>query len=597
MIETIKSYLVSLGINLDQKTFDKAENAMESLEEGAESFSKTVVKSFAAAGAAIIGTIASVNVAIAKFLGNLAQADLENEKFATQMWISKDAAAELNNTLKAMGATIEDLYLSPELLRNFQELRSTISEMRPPAEFGNQMKFIRSIKLEFQRLKLEATYALQWIGFYLFKYLEGPLRDIKTGFGNFNDAIIKSMPDWTRRIAQVLSWFVRLGHTIIQLGRDIFQFLDRIGDMIPMKLKVIGGALLALGLIIKSGPLGIMIFLLTSALLLLEDFYTYLRGGKSAFEPLWRRLQEFYQVLKDTGVIDRLKQAFLAALDMISRAIYMVGDALIWLFDRGKEVSAWLYEFFAELNKNDLLSGLLTSLGDFGKEILNLVEWVGGLIAKFFELEQVKSILQGVGDFLKDTFMVALENVKAMLDKITATMEIVRTYFSGDEAGLEKALKKAEDANNRQTQANVAYAGKVGGAINYALFDENAPNPYGSNNANIAKEVEPSFKKALDSSELAKGLRTYSQDLKSGLNLLAMSINPEVYDRYQAMSTGTYDSSYAYSNTSNQTIIRTENNPTFYITAPTPQATAQEVNAKLIPYQGINIRNIRPVNN
>lgn len=592
----IKSYLISLGMQVDQKTFDQADNAIESLEDGVKSFSNTVVKSFAAAGTAIIGTIATVNVAIAKFLGGLAQTDLENQKFATQMWISHDAAAELNNTLKAMNATIEDLYLSPELLRNFQQLRSTINEMKPPAEFKDQMKFIRSIQFEFQRLRLEGTYALQWIGFYLFKYLEGPIRSIKEGFSNFNDSLVESMPEWTRSIAQVLSWFVRLGHTIIQAGRDIFKLFDRIGDMIPTKIKVIGAALLALGIIMKTGPFGIFLTLISAGLLLLEDFYTYLRGGKSAFEPLWRRLQEFYQVLKDTGVIERLQQVFLASLDMISRAIYMVGDALIWLFERGKELSAWLYEFFGELNKEGLLSGLLMSFGDFGKEILNLVTWVGELIAKFFELEQVKSILQGIGDFLKDTFTVALENIKSLLDKITATMKIVRTYFSGDDAGFEQALNEMENVNNRQTQANLAYAGKVGTFANYALFDENAPNPYGNNNANIAREIEPSFKKALNDSELVKGFRTYTQDLKSGLNLMAMAINPEIYDRYQAMSAGTYDSSYAYSTNSNQTIIRNDNNAVFHITAPSPQAAAQEVQTKWMGLNSMNLRNIRPVN-
>ena len=194
MIDVIKEYLVSLGMSVDKKSFDEANKTVDALEKGVKISAGSIAKSFTIASATIVTAMVTATVGIATFMSSLATADLESEKFARRMWLSKETAAELNYTLKAMGSTIEDLYLSPELMRNFQQLRATIKDMRPPPEFQSQMKTIRSIQYEFQRLKLESTYALQWIGFYLFKYLEGPIRNIKSGLGGINDSVTKSMP-------------------------------------------------------------------------------------------------------------------------------------------------------------------------------------------------------------------------------------------------------------------------------------------------------------------------------------------------------------------------------------------------------------------
>ncbi|NRQ51989.1 hypothetical protein [Brevibacillus sp. HD1.4A] len=633
MIDVVKEYLVSLGMQLDRKSFESAETAVEVLESGIKEFAGTAVKQFALAGTAIASFFATANVGIASLLSSLAKADLETEKFATQMWISKGAAAEINNTLKAMGATIEDLYLSPELLRNFQQLRATINDMKPPPEFQNQMKFIRSIQLEFQRMRLEATYALQWIGFYLFKYLEGPIRNVKKGMQGFNDAITKNMPRWTQSVAQFLSWFGRLGIAAVKGGRDIFELFSKLGDHIPEKLKVIGAALLALGLILKTGPFGIIFSVLTGILLLLDDFYTYLEGGESALGPLWKKLQEFFKLLKDTGVIDRLRESFARAFRKIEEWIRRGIDWLQQLFAKVQErgyldnlekawsstfgllfeiirgLWDWLSSFFDELNKDGILSGLIDSLVALNTTVLDAIGWVADLVSKFLEMEQVQTVLEGIGDFVSGTLRFALEGIKNTIDGITNGIKIAKAWLSGDDAGLQDALKEMEGIRSRQSDFAQHYGGKVKDFISYMFTDSNPPSllqgtatvdkdteRLNTSINNLPRGLEPAFKKALNESEFIKGLRSYNQDIKSGLNMLAGAINPEVFDRYQAMSLGTYSSSYMYSSNSNQTIIRNENKPVFNITSTDPKLAAQEANSLWSSWSSMNIHNIRPVN-
>ncbi|WNF07271.1 hypothetical protein [Brevibacillus borstelensis] len=630
MIDVIKEYLVSLGMAVDKKSFDEATQTMAQVEKGTNNAVASMSKGFVAFGVAAAGAIASVTLGVGAFLGSLAKAELENEKFARQMWMSKDAAAELNNTLKAMNATVEDLYLSPELMRNFHELRATIKDMKPPPEFQNQMKFIRSIQFEFQRMRLEGTYALKWIGFYLFKYLEGPIKNIKSGLKGFNDAIIKNMPRWTKNVAQFLSWIVRLGIAMAKGGRDLLRMFGALGDRIPQSIKLIGAALLGLALILKTGPLGIIFALLTSVLLLLDDFYTYLEGGESALGPLWKKLQDFYKLLKDTGVIDRLGKAFDNAFRTIEGWLKRAWGWLQQLYNKLQErgyldamesawsstfglllkivqgLWGWVTAFFDELNDEGILSGLIDSVIDLGKEINETIGWVADLVSKFLELEEVQSVLEGIGNFVSGTLKFALELVKNAIDGIANSIKIARAWLSGDDEGLQQALKEQDALRKHEAEFAQRYGGKIKDFFNFMFVDENAPNPFLTGTAesskqadkintsviNLPKGMEPSFKKALNESELVKGFRSFNQDLNKGFELLARMVNPDAFENYQAMAAGTYSNSYLYTSnaTSNQTIIKNENKPSFYITSNDPKGVAREVEQT---WSGMNIRNMR----
>lgn len=319
MLDVIKSYLVSLGFQVDNATFNKGQLAIKSMDKTVEGFAGNSVKNFAKAGTAVTSFFVAANIGIAKYMQGLAKADLQNEMFARKMWMNKDSAVAYKNSLSALGAELQDLYLSPELLQRYNELRKQATQLSAPDEYDDQMKQIRDVVFEFQRLKLESTYAMQWVGYYLFKYLEKPIGDIKEMMKELNDSISKNMPSWTKDVAQVLSWIVRLGSAGAWAIQKLFNALDELSP----KTKVAGSAFLGLFALLKMGPIGWIIAGLTTLLLLLDDYKTYTEGGDSLFGDSWEKLDKFKQTLEDDGTFASFKES----LDSISGSLgNILGD-------------------------------------------------------------------------------------------------------------------------------------------------------------------------------------------------------------------------------------------------------------------------------
>jgi len=345
-VDVIKEYLVSLGFKVDASSFGQTKKVMADADKMVAKFASSSKSQFLKAGASVVGFVATANVAIAAFIANLAQADIKNQEFARLMWMSNDAAYAYNNTLKALGATVDELWLSPELMQRFQALRGQAGEMRPPEEYAQQMKTIRDIMFEFQRLKLEGMYALQWIGYYLFKYLEGPLKSIKVSFKDFNDSLTKKMPEWTKNVAQVASWFVRLGIAIYRI-KEI--------------LGIVVAAFAAFSLV-NMGPLGLIVAGLTALLMLIDDYYTYKDGGESAFPKLWKWIDNLVQSMEDNGTIDDFTDSLNELIDSFNELMSSLddlatdfnfkdlGDALTWLANGALKLLA------------DVLNGIAYSL-------------------------------------------------------------------------------------------------------------------------------------------------------------------------------------------------------------------------------------------
>ncbi|GAB6170547.1 hypothetical protein JCM15765_03940 [Paradesulfitobacterium aromaticivorans] len=384
MINVIRQYLVSLGFHVDTPSLNTAQHAMNTVEKSIASFSDTALKRFAVAGTAVTAFFLAAEVGTAKFIMNLGQADLQTQIFARRMWMSVDSARAYQNAIEALGVSLQDLYLSPELMQRYIELRKEAFELQMPSkEYEQEMKAIRDITFEFQRLKLEGTYALQWIGYYLNKYLEPVLGKSGTNLKNINDLIQQKMPQWTEKVAQFVSWFARMGVA----AWDIRGALGAI-------VAVFAGFKL-----INMGPLGLMIAGLTALLLLLDDFNTYKNGGQSALPQLWEwvdktegKVKEFFDSFKDSGELDK----FIQALAGLVTSFKDVSKATTEALDELAKLAG--YEDFGDmLTKNTLT---------FIKRMVYMLEGVVYLLKATVDL--IKGLI--TGDFsqwfqdLKDEF-------------------------------------------------------------------------------------------------------------------------------------------------------------------------------------------------
>lgn len=389
MLEVIKSYLVSLGFQVDNNTFNQSQKAVKDMDKTMTAFTTGAAKNFAVAGAAVTSFFVAAEVGIAKYMAGLAKADLENEMFARKMWMNKDSAIAYKNSLSALGAELQDLYLSPELLDRFNRLREQATELAAPEEYNEQMKKIRDVTFEFQRMKLEMTYSIQWIAYYLFKYLEKPINSIRDAMGAMNDKISKDMPHWTKQVAQVLSWVVRLGEAGAWAIGNIIKVLDQLSP----KTKVAGSAFVGFFALLKMGPIGWIIAGLTALLLLLDDYKTYQEGGDSLFSDSWAQLDKLKQTMEEDGTFKKFK----SSLDSVS----------------------------------DSLLGILGSLGDIGEKIAT------GLGFKSFS------------DMLMQGTLTTLKSLETALQGIAGALEIIDGILSGDGSKLQSGADKFSKSMNK----------------------------------------------------------------------------------------------------------------------------------------------------
>jgi hypothetical protein len=349
MNNVLKEYLVSLGFKVDSQTLNQMKQTLHDVQQAISKLQGVTSAKFATAGAAVTTFVASATISLAHFMSELSKTELRMQMLGRQMFTTTDNATAFANSLNAMGRTMEELYLSPELIAQFKELQKQSMEMRPPAEFKDQMKSIRSISFEFQRLKLETTYAMQWIGYYVYKYLEEPIKKLKISLSGINDYITKNMAKWTQRLAQIVSWVGRLALALYSVKEAI---------------AVVAGAFTAWKLFnLASSPIGLMILGLTTLLLLIDDYNTWQRHGKSLFGDTW-------QSLKDNGVFEGISDVVVSVKDLFG-ALLDVGKALadLLLTLAGNKTLSEFADFLEKRIANVLkaIAGYITTIKDLIK--------------------------------------------------------------------------------------------------------------------------------------------------------------------------------------------------------------------------------------
>lgn len=512
-LEVIKSYLVSLGFSVDKNSYDTATRTIESAGESLSKFAGDTVKNFGVAGATVTSFLATAAVGIGKFLSGLGEAQIQYEMLARQMWTTQENAEAFNTTLKAMGVSLQELYLSPTLMKQYQELHAEAFQMMPPSDFQKQISLVQSITFEFKRMKLEATYSLQWIGYYFIKYMHGPLTSIHQLLQKLNDSMIKGMPTWTKVIAQVMVWVTQLFGTVVQTFQYAWKAITDLFNMIPKKVKEVGAVFLALGVLIKSGPVGIIIGLL----LLLNDFYTYLKGGHSEFAPLWAGIMGFYDRLKDSSAFKAFKKGFKDAMDVISNAIPRAKQAIsdFWktlnqngtinniekTFSNGfgiiskifQDLNSYAQMLFRTLSQSGVFQSLGSDIMQLIKSVSDLFSAITGLINNILGLKSTNSVFKTIGQVITDTILVALKLVDTSLKEIITLVNTITDIFQGKWSQVWKNIKSMLTGSNlASSTSNQSYIYPSGNTNhstnnNQQLQVNQTNNIYGSNPTSTAK--------------------------------------------------------------------------------------------------------------
>ncbi|MBY6877903.1 hypothetical protein [Clostridium botulinum] len=244
--------------------------------------------------AAVVAAVASIKK-ISNFLNELGKQDVEYEKLSRQLWTTKENARDIDSALKTLGVTMQDLWLSPTLLKQFNQLRKDSQQLKLPPEFKDNIKVIQGLGLEFKRLNQFGKLAFQWIGHYILKYVAGPLAEFKQKLSRFNDKFIKVIPYIAKVIGSAIGIILRILLLIFRVLEPIFSIVSKIVGFVigliekipgPIKkvLKLIG----VIAALIMAGPVGVILLIIA----LLDDLFTFLRGGKSVIGSVFGFFKE-----------------------------------------------------------------------------------------------------------------------------------------------------------------------------------------------------------------------------------------------------------------------------------------------------------------
>lgn len=312
MSNILEEYLVRIGAEVDKDAFAGAAQAISSLS-GMLGKLGSILKY----GAIFVG-LAKVTEAVIDNIKAVASADLEYQKLAQSMWVTKDTAKTLSVVLKTMGASQEDVAWVPELREQFFRLRQEMAELSTPADADGQLAWIREIGYDVQSLQLKLKMFKEWVVYYLIKELQPYIKEFQKFIRWLNDKFGKNLPALARKVASVLASVVRVAMSLVKALKWLFEGIYNFIDALPSKTKALVAVFAVVGAAIMAGPFGLMMMAIGTALIMLEDFFGYLEGRESSntLKPLWKWLTDENNPLR--RLIEKLKEGIAFILEKLT---------------------------------------------------------------------------------------------------------------------------------------------------------------------------------------------------------------------------------------------------------------------------------------
>lgn len=317
MIENmIQEYLVGLGVKIDKPGFNELNSTLNATTRTIEGATSGWSRQFVTASGIVSAALGSIATAALGVMKATADQDLAMEKLARNMMVSKDAAWEMKKATDALGESINDIALTPELMDRYEKLIEDGKNMKVGGDFEQTARSFRDLMFEFTRLKQEVSYAMTWVGYYLLKYLNRPLAEAQARFRSFNDMFIRNMSVWTEKAARALVYIINIGMHFVTFIKDVTGHIYDMWMSFPKGIKIATGAIGAFWALLKMSPLGRIITLVSALLLLIDDYYGYFEGKDALFGKYWEKLNNLITWAKEK-VTDFAK----AAMPIIERIV------------------------------------------------------------------------------------------------------------------------------------------------------------------------------------------------------------------------------------------------------------------------------------
>ena len=415
MSNILEEYLVRIGAEVDKDAFAGAAKAINNLS-GMLGKLGSILKY-----GAIFAGLAKVTEAVIDNIKAVASADLEYQKLAQSMWVTKDTAKTLSVVLKTMGASQEDVAWVPELREQFFRLRQEMAELSTPADADGQLAWIREIGYDVQSLQLKLKMFKEWVVYYLIKELQPYIKEFQEFIRWLNDKFGKNLPAIARKVASVLASVVRVAMSLVKALKWVFEGIYNFIDALPSKTKALVAVFAVVGAAIMAGPFGLMMMAIGTALIMLEDFFGYLEGRESSetLKPLWKWLTDENNPLR--RLIEKLEE----------------GIAFIL---------AKLTELFEKVFTEERQENLKKTVANIAKGVAEIAEGLATIVEKIFGKKY--PVVKKFWDFFLVAVGKVVDKVLTLTNSMGHLMRALGKAMQGDFKGArEEFINAAADEN------------------------------------------------------------------------------------------------------------------------------------------------------
>lgn len=342
----IKEYLVSLGFNVNKNSLSDALDTVNFGTDKMVSMVSKMTSSLAKGTVGIITLVSSAVVAVGKLIVSVADADMQMQNAANSMWMNVDAYRVTEDAVTSLGYSMNELSTiarNPELTARFKELVSLGQQTSAPKELDSMLKKVRDVTFEFDKMQVIAKNGVRQIVYYFMKYLGVDIDEIRAKLSNFNKFLQENLPKISAVIAKVLYYIYRIGKAIayvVSLGAKLisgaYNFMKKFPATFKVFIGVIGAILLTINPILT-----IILAGLSAIVLLIDDYMTWKRGGKSLFGDKWQGVEGFLNKAK--GVLEWIFEQIEWAVNYI---INNLKPFFSWLYDIFSDMFGWLKDIF-----------------------------------------------------------------------------------------------------------------------------------------------------------------------------------------------------------------------------------------------------------
>lgn len=391
---TLQEYLISLGVQMDTGSMTKLMGFLSSGKLKAAAMGAA----FTAAGKAIYG-----------FLKSSYAAEQEMQKLARTQHKSIETIRAQQNALKAMGKTMQEVSKDPALKAMYNDLVKANKAMALPDMRGG-ISLLRQLQASFYELRSAVRYSMQWINYHMLANLKEPIQRITAFFKQVAEFIRKDINGLTAKLASYLTAFTKGLLGIVEMSVKIADWVHKLPDGI----KSAGLAISAVFALLKSGPLGQIMAVITAVGGLIDDYENWQWNKANpdaeqvavAFPSIWELLDSD-DPEKGSKIANKISEKLTDGFNNFA-----------------VDLNQWVTD-----HENDITTAATTAMGF----VSNVITGTSGI------LKSISAALRGAPDDPEFNTAVG-EMINTLEDAFIALGEFISATFSAAWAGIYENL-------------------------------------------------------------------------------------------------------------------------------------------------------------